>query len=56
MSELSEKAREKAAHKRARGSIVLKNGRILSVEGRQKLKERAQNTPYLDKMLASASS
>lgn len=55
MTELSEKAREKAAHKRARGSIVLKNGRILSVEERKKMKERARNTPFLDKMLSMSS-
>jgi len=51
MTKLSETARGKAAHKRARGSIVLKNGRTLSESDREKLKERAQNTPYLDKMI-----
>jgi hypothetical protein len=51
MTKLSDKARDKAADKRARGSIVLKNGRILSVEDRAKLKARSENTPYLDKML-----
>jgi len=56
MSKLSEKAREKAAHKRARGSIALKNGRILSEEDRIKMKERAKHTPYLDKMLVGSAS
>ncbi len=55
MTALSEQAREKAALKRARGSIILKNGRIMSKSDREKLKKRASNTPYLDKMLAATS-
>lgn len=53
MTELSEKAREVAAQKRARGSIFLKNGRILTEKERAKMKEKAQNTPYLYKILDS---
>jgi len=45
MSKLSERAREKAACKKA------KYASILSIEDRRKLKKRAQNTPYLDRMI-----
>lgn len=49
-----EAIREKAAMKRARGSIALKKGRVVSAEERKKRHERAKNTPHLDEMLASA--
>ena len=48
MTKLSEKAREKAARRKT------KYKPFLSVEDRERMKKRAQNPPYLDKVLSIA--
>lgn len=52
--ELRKKVRRLVAAKKARGSIALKKGLIVSVEERRDRQKRAENTPDLDKLLAKA--
>lgn len=56
MSKLSRKAARKSAIKHARGKLgyKLRNGMtaVIEPEEREARHKRAQNTPYLDKMLA----